>query len=224
MIWFSTLILLIYYFLLKPLITPNENISVPSNNSWSVEEVVEVNKKKPSKKNDNGLDLSSINEEVDKLKKDKLAKETKLKNEIEDILSKYLEAVNADKDILSFISKSSIEKIEKETKDTYSKFTDKEKSLFLKDMTLIGYPKNSFNIEDKWDIALYINTIVKSWIKSIWQVKDFKITKIDDNVKIEKENQTLIYIEYTVLYKDTEKVKELKLFLEWDKKLFKISL
>lgn len=177
----------------------NNNIS--SNNTNN--NVLNVEKK------ENNL-LWSVLDDVSNEERLELEKSLEEKNNLEQIIWKYLLDINEDKDIINHISTESIEKIKTETTDTYNAFSDEEKKLFLEDIKILWYSKNSFIITNNEHIEEYINVIIKSGIKREWAIKWFDIVKYE---KIDDLNK--YYIDYNIEYHNGKK-KNIKLFIsEW---------
>lgn len=119
--------------------------------------------------------LSDISKTVQEEQEKKLAEENARIEEFTKILNQYIEAVNWDKDILSFIAEDSLKKIKEITQKRYSAFSDTDKAEFVKDLQQLGYPNSSFDASKDADLNLYINFIIK------WGLKvDGKIVELKD--------------------------------------------
>ena len=149
--------------------------------------------------------LSWIEDELNKEKEDE-EKETILQeNAIKNIVSAYFSAINSDKDIIKYLDINAILKIKKNTSIVYNSLNSSEKADFFKELQDYWYNEKSFDPSNWKHINKYINFIVKSWFKKLWNIweveynffrleEDFNIANVTLNYDWNKEKKINIVL------------------------------
>jgi len=161
------------------------NISINNINTWS------LNQDKKEKKDPLGwlnINTKPITEDIKpwennsaflteiskKIEEENLKKELENKKYVDNfsvIIKDYAISINENKNILSFISNESINKIKDRTLLVYSRFNNEEKQAFINDLKNVWFSiSDNFNIVNTNDFNSYMDFMIKYPLKSKWKI------------------------------------------------------